>query len=302
MTKTSHLTHGAGVAIAAALAFGPTPVLAQVATDVPAAPVVVPEAAPPPAIVVPDLPPVSTESTPVVQPVPEPTAEAVPAPAAAPAATPVRRTVATQPAAPASPAPAASPAVPPVEAAPEAVIAPAPAAPVAAAQPQPGPTPEQDDSTAFIAALLGALAVIALAIWGFIAIGRHRRPNAVPVVERPVVTEPVPPAAAVPAQPITVARPAAPIPAASLAHSGAAVALPRQRPQSFEERDALLKRMVDARPDRANPFTNRKSRLRRARLILQSLDRDFGDTRPWIDLSQYPGNWPELARNQHVAA
>ena len=34
---------------------------------------------------------------------------------------------------------------------------------------------------------------------------------------------------------------------------------------------------------------------------MQSLGRDFGDTEPWIDLSQYPQNWPELQR-RHVAA
>ena len=54
--------------------------------------------------------------------------------------------------------------------------------------------------------------------------------------------------------------------------------------------------MIDAKPDRANPFTDRKARMRRARLILQSLGRKFDGARPWIDLSDYPENWPELAR------
>jgi hypothetical protein len=35
---------------------------------------------------------------------------------------------------------------------------------------------------------------------------------------------------------------------------------------------------------------------------MQSIGRDFGDAKPWIDLSQYPHNWPELARNRSVAA
>jgi hypothetical protein len=35
-------------------------------------------------------------------------------------------------------------------------------------------------------------------------------------------------------------------------------------------REALLKRMVDAPPDAANPFTTRKARMHRARLILQT--------------------------------
>ena len=88
----------------------------------------------------------------------------------------------------------------------------------------------------------------------------------------------------------------------ALAHAGASVALPARVPEDFAERDALMKRMIAARPDRANPFTDRGARTRRARLILQSLGRDFGDTEPWIDLSQYPNNWPELAHKRSAAA
>ena len=97
-----------------------------------------------------------------------------------------------------------------------------------------------------------------------------------------------------------IRRPAPP--AASLAHSGAAVALPRSLPASFEERDSLLRRMIAAKPDRANPFTSFNARRKRAKLILQSLGRDFGGREPWIDLSQYSANWPDLARNKHAAA
>ncbi len=53
--------------------------------------------------------------------------------------------------------------------------------------------------------------------------------------------------------------------------------------------------MVDAEPDKANPFTNRRARLRRARLILQSIGRKFETAQPWIDLSQYPEIWPSQA-------
>ena len=60
--------------------------------------------------------------------------------------------------------------------------------------------------------------------------------------------------------------------------------------------------IVAAKPDRANPFTTYQARLKRARLILQSLDRDFSNTEPWIDLSQYSANWPELAGRKHAAA
>jgi hypothetical protein len=87
-----------------------------------------------------------------------------------------------------------------------------------------------------------------------------------------------------------------------LPHAGAAVALPRELPESYEEREALFRRMVDARPDRANPFTDRKARMKRARLIMQSIGRDFGEADPWIDLSQYPNNWPELASKRSAAA
>jgi hypothetical protein len=91
-------------------------------------------------------------------------------------------------------------------------------------------------------------------------------------------------------------------PSGNLSHSGAAVALPREMPKSYEERDALIQRMADAAPDRANPFRSRRARLKRARLILASLGRDFKNADPWIDLSQYPSNWPELARRQSAAA
>jgi hypothetical protein len=87
-----------------------------------------------------------------------------------------------------------------------------------------------------------------------------------------------------------------------MAHSGAAVPLPSRMPATFEERDALIRRMIEAKPDRANPFTSPIQRRKRAKLILQSLGRDFGEVEPWIDLSQYPANWPELAGRKHAAA
>src|SRR5690606_4726323 len=99
-----------------------------------------------------------------------------------------------------------------------------------------------------------------------------------------------------------VVEPLFPASAGGLPHAGASVALPRRLPDSYEEREALFRRLVDAKPDRANPFTDRKARMKRARLIMQSIGRDFGDARPWIDLSQYPHNWPELARHRSAAA
>ena len=70
---------------------------------------------------------------------------------------------------------------------------------------------------------------------------------------------------------------------------------------TFEERDALMRKMIAAKPDRANPFKSPIQRYHRAKLIMQSLGRDFGDADPWIDLSQYPQNWPELARRSQAA-
>lgn len=85
-------------------------------------------------------------------------------------------------------------------------------------------------------------------------------------------------------------------------HGRGAADLPRTPPTSFAERDALLKRMMDAPPDKANPFRSRKARLKRARLIIQSIGRRFERADPWIDLSDYPEVWPELARRNLQAA
>ncbi|QSB44695.1 hypothetical protein IDJ81_00385 [Tsuneonella flava] len=73
-----------------------------------------------------------------------------------------------------------------------------------------------------------------------------------------------------------------------------AVPLPDELPQTFEERDALLQRMIAAAPDRANPFRSPRARARRARLILQSLGRRFEKAKPRIDLRQYAYHWPAL--------
>lgn len=72
------------------------------------------------------------------------------------------------------------------------------------------------------------------------------------------------------------------------------VVLPQEVPESFEERDALLKQMVAARPDKANPFRSGKARARRARLIMQSIEESFEKRKPRIDLSQYTEIWPAL--------
>lgn len=169
------------------------------------------------------------------------------------------------------------------------------------------------DAVMFGIMVIAAIAALVLAIWGFIAIGR-RRPlarRAAPTVERPKIQHPAPIHAQTAREPepetTSFAAPATPTPintaapAPSLAHTGASVPLPSKMPATFEERDALMRRMIAAKPDRANPFKSPLQRYHRAKLIMQSLGRDFGDADPWIDLSQYPQNWPELARRQQAA-
>jgi hypothetical protein len=326
MTNRTHLTRCAPLAIAATLALSSTSLFAQDAAVAPPPPtpvIVVPTVtAPPPAptIVIPDV------------------TAAAPAPAA-PAAQPVRtapraaapaRTAPTQTRTAPRPAPVAEP-IPaettitetaPVE------IAPIAAAPVAEPilAPEPAPVVEQanglDNATLFG---LGALGVLGLAAVLY-AVTRRRRPKtspeaAAPLIERPIVSrDRIQPTAAVPvgtaapefatgltSQPAvnysTAAFGTARVaPSTSLSHSGAAVALPREAPTSVEEREALMQRMIAAKPDRANPFRSTRARAKRARLILASLGQDFKDRDPWIDLSQYSSNWPELARRHSAAA
>jgi hypothetical protein len=173
--------------------------------------------------------------------------------------------------------------------------------------------PVADQSSSNLPLWLGVLAALAAAFAGFIAIGRRKSPArlaiSVPVLERRVMT----PSSALPSAPAAqssakVAQPSNPValqsrsePAPSLSHRGAAVALPRTLHASAEERDALLKRMVDAQPDQANPFTAKAARKRRARLILASLDRTF-EREPVTGLSQESENWPELRRSYATAA
>jgi len=63
-----------------------------------------------------------------------------------------------------------------------------------------------------------------------------------------------------------------------------------------------LRDMIAAKPDRANPFRSRGARAKRARLILQSLGRDFEKRKPRIDLSEYANVWPALRGWQPATA
>jgi hypothetical protein len=328
MTKKYHTSTSASAAIAAVLALTPAAALAQVVdlpvvTAAPAAPAAVtlpesiassPAPAPSPIVIPADLPPVATA---------EPAASATAA--RAPTAVPAARAAATPPQAdraPPTPSDASSTALASNAAAPaNRTVTPAPSEdaalpPVAAPAPpstaeRAAPLPVQADgsSTSYWALALGGMAALGLAVWGFVAIGRRKPLERRTASERVGVAEPL-------AEPVALGSQAQPAASASmfdlrrpsgsatenLAHSGASVALPRVMPQRFEDRDALLKRMIAAKPDRANPFTSYGARRKRARLILQSLGQDFEGREPWIDLGQYSANWPELARRRNAAA
>ena len=287
---------------------------------------------PVPSVTVPDTTlPVTTPSPTVV-----PRAVVVPGAqsSAAPEVVPPKARVATRPAAKANTAPAkaatetrtspsaATPAnstadLPAAPANTNDAVIPAPVvAPVApiAAPAAATPVAQTDNGSGLALTIIALLIAFALAVIGFMAFRRRNPAQMVaPSVERPRVT----------AKPVLTAQPAVspvtattrdasfpafhavpqpvkdsakPLATRSTGNNRGAVALPRKMPETFEERDALIKRMVEAAPDRANPFRSRKARLHRARLILQSLGQSFTDRDPWIDLSEYPDNWPELAR------
>lgn len=262
----------------------------------------------------PDPEPVVTEAEPVAE--PAPVAAETPAPAAAPVSEP--ETVATSALDPAASAdapltdaqaPLAATTGQPMagaefEAAPASVTDPA--------QPAAAESGQAGEGFAWIAGVLGALGLGGLALLALrrrnVAPRKAPQPRATAAPQPKVVPAPAAPAMhpayAAGVTPMASQRPAAPRPARAgtgLSNSGAAIALPRSAPANFEEREALLRRMVAARPDRANPFRSPKARRRRARLIMQSLGRKF-DREPNIDLSQYPENWPELARRDYATA
>lgn len=98
-----------------------------------------------------------------------------------------------------------------------------------------------------------------------ITLRRRRRPYeedvdfVPPVIVPPARAEGRPPMAArmVAMQPPVMPRPAG--------------VMPTVAPAGAREREALIERMVAAAPDASNPFTSRKARRRRARLIMQSM-------------------------------
>lgn len=303
MNKKTYLARCAPIAIAAMAALPATPALAQDAAT-PAPVIVLPEpvvatAAPAPAPVVIDIPTLAPEAVTAAE---EPNATTTTR-ATTTEAAPVRATRSIPRRASAASTPESSSQS---MAASEASIAPAPVdpamiegAPIEAAPAQPTiaetVAPIQDNSSeALLLGLFGALGIGGI---GLALLRSRRRHKAEPeLIERPVVTRQPLPAAPVMARDGRSQRntPVYSTPGATVPAHGAAVALPIGLPSSFEERDSLLRDMIAAKPDKANPFRSRGARAKRARLILQSLGRDFGNRKPRIDLSQYTNVWPAL--------
>lgn len=322
MKQQNHTLWNASAAIAAVLAISAPPLAAQdAATPATAAPTIQPiepvpqavepvpvvAASPAPVVEVPDAAVPAASGAGTSEPAPEPVAAVT----KTATATPVTRTTKTTVTRKTS-APVAAPAAPVAEAPPPAADAVAPpdealdTAPIAAAPtPAPQPTPAQTENVigTLGLVLLGLLALAILA--GGLMFLRRRHPavaQSAPeaIDERPIVTEPVVATMPRPAPVPLRARDPNPV-AGALPSNGAAIDLPARPPETAEALNALFERMVAARPDKANPFTDRRQRAKRARLIMQSLGVTF-DHEPRIDLSQYPNNWPELQGPRYEAA
>uniref|UniRef100_UPI0035C872D8 hypothetical protein n=1 Tax=Qipengyuania sp. TaxID=2004515 RepID=UPI0035C872D8 len=184
--------------------------------------------------------------------------------------------------------------------------------PLAAAAPA-EPTVASDNGTneLAIAGVLGALGLAAVGGIAFLA-SRRRRTSGT-IAEATPIERTLEPAAPVGVKRQNVAttyaapeRQAAPAmayaPPAYTSTNGDPVPLPSSAPTSYAERDSLLRRLIDAKPDRANPFKSPAARARRARLIIQSLGRNFENRKPRFDLSQYSNRWPALRGWQPATA
>lgn len=309
MKKTRHLIASAPIAIAAMAALHTTAAGAQ---EAPTIVLDIPEEAPAAstAPVVPSTAPVATTSpvpAPITVQLPEP--EPVAEPPVVNEAEPVATTQTTRAATREAPAPVAAtqqaePTTAPfanseLEAAGQQPLAAAtaPESATPAAELTPVQDPVSDGSGAALLFALLAVGGVGLAAFLLFRSRRRKRDEEVPVIEQPVVAEPLSrdtgtvgttynsePAPAMRAEPITPVT----------SNKDVAVELPSEAPRNPAERDRLLKRMIDAKPDRANPFASHKARAKRARLILQSLGTRFTDRKPGIDLSQYTNVWPEL--------
>jgi hypothetical protein len=328
MQPQKHTSWSATAAIAAALALTSTPLAAQDAatpiTEPPAAPPVEPAptvvaspaptvvASPAPTVEIPDVTAPAASGAGDAEPAPEPSAtvkKTTTKTTIAPAARTTTHTTVTRTTVPAVVAPVAAVPPPANDAAPPTTetIDAAPAAVAPTIAPEPTPTQSSNVVGTLGLVLLGllALAILAAGLLFF----RRRHPIVTETIEDPLARRPVaeppiaePAVAVAPMAAPTLLHRREPNPVAgALPSDGAAVDLPAKLPESYEERNALFERMVNARPDKANPFTDRRQRMKRARLIMQSLGVTF-DHEPRIDLSQYPNNWPELRRQYHKAA
>lgn len=321
MVTRTLFTRCAPLAIAASAALTSIPATAQdtVAAEpvivLPAAAPEVPSAASTPSIVLPDL---TVEPVASVANTAEPVAVATAAPVSRSA---VSRSAprAAAPSSARAPSPI-DPAVPAAAiAAPTRVASPASDVPVGDPVAAAPTTSASTDATGEVglAALLGALG---LATVGGIAYAASRRRRRKPMREMAPV-EPArlaEPAGMRTVEPLTTnvlnspARAtnafATPVlgtiasPRLATPTDGDPIALPAAVPATFEERDALLKELVAAEPDRANPFTSPRARARRAKLIMQSLGRSFQSRKPRIDLSEYTHRWPALRGWQPATA
>ena len=174
---------------------------------------------------------------------------------------------------------------------------------VAESELAPIPEPIRDESSAALVFALLGIGGIGLVVV-FLLMRRRRRTTDVPTIERPVVAAPM----TIDREPVVTALDEAPHrelpvdPAATQPTSDVAVPLPVQLPESRRERGRLLRSLIEARPDRANPFRSYKARAKRARLILQSIGTRFTNRKPGIDLSQYTNVWPELRGWRPAAA
>jgi hypothetical protein len=165
-------------------------------------------------------------------------------------------------------------------------------------------TARREDSGTNELAFAGVLGALGLAGVGGIALlaSRRRRKELAQPASQAVDESAIDSAArsgAEPAAAMPSATPRQPIPPVV---QGDPVPLPARMPTTFAERDALLKRLIAAPPDKANPFTSPRARARRAKLILQSLDRRFQTRKPRIDLSEYTNRWPSLRGWQPATA
>jgi len=296
MKTITHRSLCASSALVAALALVSTAAAQDASPVADPAPSPTVNSAPAPEIVVPDraidvaaqpvVAPIAVDPVPVVSPSAEParniSSSAAPAARVTPPAGRTRALPARQPApgaaagndtpAPAAVAPLDSSVGPPAE---PVATAPTVTLPLPPAEPTAQASSSDSDLSGAELAALGLVGFAGIGGLGLVLASRARRrrklaePVATPeqttmVAKKPVVSEVIDDSPTVPekwtapatasASPEHFAMPSGPVPTGT-------------------ERNALLSRMVAAPPDDANPFTSRKARRRRAKIILARRER-----------------------------